>query len=156
MEREIAQRQQERFEFYIVSLVFTLLVLSIQTAEFGHSKISDILEITGWIMLVISGVSGLWRLEYLPVERIKLTQRDEYEKNKKSLEIGAKQLNTVQSIPDSIQKYQDVIKLLDPIIKNLERSNLRKYTVHRYSFIVGLCFLVISRSYLPIIEIFFN
>jgi len=71
-EREIAQQSQEKFEFYLVGLVFTLLALSIQTAKFGQSNLSDFFELSGWLSLAVSGLSGLWRLEYIPVIREKL------------------------------------------------------------------------------------
>jgi hypothetical protein len=78
-EYEIAQKQQDRFEFYLVSLVFTLLALSIQTSGFGESSVADIFELLGWVSLLTSGISGLWRMEFLPLERIRGTQKEEYE-----------------------------------------------------------------------------
>jgi hypothetical protein len=67
--------------------VFTLLALSIQTAKFGTSSIADIFELIGWVLLFISGISGLWRLEFLPVEREKLVMRDEYEYENKIIKV---------------------------------------------------------------------
>lgn len=78
-EREIAHNTQEKFEFYLISLVFTL-ALSIQTSKFGVFIFSaDVMELLGWFSLLISGVAGLWRLEYIPVERLKLVQKNEFE-----------------------------------------------------------------------------
>ena len=58
---------QEKFEFYMLSLTFTLLALSVQSASFGNNLASDILELIGWCLLLISGVIGIFRLEMVPV-----------------------------------------------------------------------------------------
>lgn len=76
-EMEIAHQTQEKFEFYLLSLVFTLLALSVQTAKFGDNIIPTIFELSGWLFLLISGLFGLWRIEYLSVERVKLVKLDE-------------------------------------------------------------------------------
>jgi NhaP-type Na+/H+ or K+/H+ antiporter len=58
---------QEKFELYLVSLTFTILALSIQTASFGKYPTADVVEILGWVVFLISGVTGLIRLQYVPV-----------------------------------------------------------------------------------------
>ncbi len=58
---------QEKFELYLVSLTFTLLALSVQTVSFGNHPTADVIEILGWVVLLISGVIGLFRLQYVPV-----------------------------------------------------------------------------------------
>lgn len=58
---------QEKFELYLVSLTFTLLALSVQTASFGKYPTADVLEILGWALLLISGIIGIFRLQYVPV-----------------------------------------------------------------------------------------
>src|SRR5947207_2547287 len=63
----IGRQLRERFETYLLGLIFTLLALSIQTARFGVSPIADLLELLGWILLLVSGLSGLSRSEWLPV-----------------------------------------------------------------------------------------
>jgi len=78
-ERKIAVSTQEKFEFYVISLVFTLLALSIQTADFGASSIADSAELLGWLALFISGLVGLWRMEYIPVLRTKGAEHSEFQ-----------------------------------------------------------------------------
>ena len=70
-EREVAAQAQEKFHFYLVGLVFTLLALSVQTEKFVGPALDDALEVGGWIALLCSGIAGLWRLEYVPVIRQK-------------------------------------------------------------------------------------
>ncbi len=64
--QEAAQRLQEKFSFYVIALTFTILGLAVQTAEFGISRISDSVELLGWIFLLTSGLTGLSRLEWTP------------------------------------------------------------------------------------------
>lgn len=157
-EREVAHSTQEKFEFYALSLVFTLLALSIQTAKFGAFAAADTSELLGWLSLLVSGIAGLWRLEYVPVERIKMVQKEEFES--KILELkelqmkGVKQIfvletNSDQAIPDRIRNFQEAVDALAPLIESLGRSNLRKYYVHRYLFVIGLVCLLVSRSFGP-------
>ncbi len=157
-ERELAHNTQEKFEFYILSLVFTLLALSIQTSKFGEFAVGDVFELLGWFCLLVSGIAGLWRLEFVPVERMKMVQKEEFE-NKifelKQLQMkGVDQVfvletNSNESIPDRIQSFQEAVDALGPLIKRLGRSNLRKYYVHRYLFVAALACLLVSRSYGP-------
>jgi len=78
-ERAVAQQQQEKFEFYLLSLVFTLLALSVQSAKFGSSTLVDTLELSGWVSLLISGIAGLWHMESSPIIRVKMAQKQEFE-----------------------------------------------------------------------------
>lgn len=161
-EREIAHNTQEKFEFYVISLVFTLLALSIQTYKFGQSNLADTFELVGWACLLLSGIAGLWRLEYLPVTRIKYIMRSEYEEKILELqklemqgqaELLVVETNSTQPISQRIQIFQQAVDALDPVIRSLERGNLRKYAVHRYSFVFALVCLLVSHSYLPVAQL---
>ena len=57
---------QEKFELYAISLTFTILGLSIHTAEFGNCPASDLFELLGWLLLILSGVIGLQRMAAVP------------------------------------------------------------------------------------------
>jgi hypothetical protein len=127
-EREIAVDAQEKFEFYLISLVFTLLALSIQTSKFGQSSIGDFLELVGWIALLISGLAGLSRLEYLPVIREKYAIQEEIEEE-----------------PHKLQA-QDKI---NGLIKTLEAKSNTKYIVHKYAFVIGIILVATARAYIP-------
>lgn len=157
-EHSVAQKTQEKFEFYIISLVFTLLALSIQTAKFGSSVTADTLELSGWFALLVSGISGLWRMEFIPVQRIKMAQRDDLEKKiyeLKELQLkGVKeayvlQTDSSQPLEQRKKNYQDGIEALDPLIKKLDRHNMVKYYTHRYSLVIGVFLLVVARGFIP-------
>ena len=65
--KAIARNLSHKFEYYLIALVFTILGLSIQTASFSGEYFQYILEFSAWFLLLISGLFGLWRLEYVPV-----------------------------------------------------------------------------------------
>lgn len=157
-EHSIAQKTQEKFEFYIISLVFTLLALSIQTAKFGDSVIADMLELSGWMMLLVSGIAGLWRMEFIPVQRVKMAQRNDLEKKiyelkeyqiKGSKAVYVLQTDSMQSLEERKNNYQNGINALDPLIEKLERHNMFKYYTHRYSLVIGVMLLVAARGLAP-------
>ena len=60
------QDAQLRFSFYMVALTFTILGLSIQTADFGGLVWASVAELVAWFALLVSGLLGLIRLEALP------------------------------------------------------------------------------------------
>ena len=158
-EREVAQEAQEKFEFYVIGLVFTLLALSIQTAEFGKTTTKDILELVGWFSLLVCGIAGLWRLEFIPVIREKLAMVDETEGALQNLKADkARGIITVyvieseseQPIDQRIAGHQVAYRKLKDLVAELERHNRIKYTVHRYFFVIGLLALILARAYGPI------
>jgi len=60
--QEISIQTQQKFEFYFLALVFTVLGLSIQTSVFS-SKLQSAIEIAAWAFFLISGLAGLSRME---------------------------------------------------------------------------------------------
>ncbi|MBU9546827.1 hypothetical protein LGM48_28845 [Burkholderia multivorans] len=63
---EHSRELQEKFELYLLALIFTILGLAIQIAKFGIYRTADVSQILGWVSLTISGVCGLWRMERIP------------------------------------------------------------------------------------------
>ena len=57
---------KDKFHFYFLALVFTILGLSIQTSKF-ISNTQAIIEICAWVSLLCSGLAGLSRMEWLPL-----------------------------------------------------------------------------------------
>jgi len=161
-ERAVAQQQQEKFEFYLLSLVFTLLALSVQSAKFGSSTLVDTLELSGWVSLLISGIAGLWHMESSPIIRVKMAQKQEfaeYISQMKELQLKGQtkiillETSSEESIADLIKNRQHAINVLGPFIKNLEWYNYIKYDAHRYGFVLGVVLVVIARGYPAAIDI---
>ena len=63
---QAGQRFQEKLEFYLVALAFTILGLAAQIAEFGTLVWADLAELVAWAALLLSGLKGLYRLERIP------------------------------------------------------------------------------------------
>jgi hypothetical protein len=160
---ELANKLKERFEFYVIALTFTILGLSIQTAKFGSYIAPDILELLGWAFLFISGLVGLSRLEWLPVAYKVFGELDkktaEINQLKQAKESGRTNVPVIGDgrefapVDEVINKYSLAESKLDLQIKKLIKWTLIKYQIHKWAFVLGLFFLLASRSYEPIRDI---
>ncbi len=162
-ENAIAQQTQEKFEFYLLSLAFTLLALSIQTANFGTAITANALELAGWLSFIVSGIAGLWRMEWVPVIRIKLAQKQDFEDEIFKLkgiqmqgqtEVHVLKDNTRQPIPERIQNRENAVSLLTPYIAELERQHYIKYYFHVYGLVIGILCVASARAYAPALSIY--
>jgi len=158
----IANDIQSKFNFYLIGLCFTLLALSIQTANFQGSVPQTILEITGWFCLLASGLSGLWHLEWIPsIYRI-ADLRNDWQVDKNQLEDAKHQGLSVAHtkgegrqvpIDEVIKKVEKKIQKSDDYRNELEKHSEKKYKFHRISFVVGIVLLVSARAYSPIFSL---
>ena len=162
-ENAIAQKTQEKFEFYLPSLAFTLLALSIQTANFGTAITANVLELAGWLSFIVSGIAGLWRMEWVPVIRIKLAQKQGFEDEIFKLkviqiqgqtEVHVLKDNTRQPIPERIKNHENAISLLTPYIIKLERKHYIKYCFHIYGLVLGILCVASARGYVPALSMY--
>ena len=145
-----------------MSLTFVLLGLSIQTAKLGGNLICDSLEIVGWILLLISGLAGLSRMEWLPQiisaiheKQVRENYRDEAKRRKRegdhrNVIIGDQGEKPVKEF---IMEVEDGIEILHNQVEKLERKSMGKYKIHKYAFVSGLIFVIASRAYIPLSNI---
>lgn len=147
---------QEKFEFYFIGLTFTLLGLSIQTSNFENSSIIVIsLELIGWSFFIISGLSALSKIEWI--------SSLVYVKNRKSsLKDVSRQLGVFQaqgqpsvfnadtgqkeSISNTLEKLNENIEQYDNRLKELGKYHGWKHEVQKYTFVIGLLAVAISRG----------
>ena len=157
--REISITVQQKFEFYFLSLTFVILGLSIQTAKLGTSIIPDLLEIIGWILLLISGIAGLSRMEWLPqIYNVihEMQDREKYrdEAKKRITEGDLRDAFIIDEgelpIKEFLVKIDEGLKTLNAKVDKLEKKSLFKYKIHKYAFVFGVILLVASRSYIPL------
>ena len=160
--RVIAHQSQEKFQFYAVALVFTILGLSIQTANFDGYIAVRICELLSWLMLIISGLAGLSHLEWNPVIHMQMVQKDELEEKINQFVVqrdqGIQQVKVLQNktvvpIEERITEFESYVEKLGNQITNLDKKSEFKYKIFKWSFGIGIVLLAASRSITPIIEI---
>lgn len=124
---EVGIDVQNKFAFYVVALVFTILGLSVETADFGSSRFADAAELFAWLALLVSGLCGLRRIELMPsIYRLA------------GLDVSGKEAREV--LERGIQEKQD--------------AGLRYYYAHKTLFILGLVALITARGYKPFLGLF--
>lgn len=157
---EYSRQLQEKFELYLLALIFTLVGLAVQTAKFGASQTADILEFLGWVLLLISGLVGLSRFEWLPVAYKTNSHLVDLNNEHRQLMAASKQGHTEiavldQAEPANIETIIDdraqAIQKVEVRVKGLEKSILRKYSVHKWLFVLGLALLIGARGYPPLV-----
>lgn len=160
---EYSRQLQEKFELYLLALIFTLLGLAIQTAKFGSVQAANALELLGWFSLLLSGLVGLSRLEWLPVAyktHWQLTDlKAEHYRLTDAAERGIEQLPVIGNsescgIHELISDRAEAIQKVESRVGELEKATQRKYSIHKWSFAVGLVLLIGARGYEPIAVMF--
>ena len=155
IETDFAMHAEQKFRFYFLSLIFTLLALSVQTAEFGRSILEDILELGGWVALLTSGLVALSTLEWDVVLRLQHVRKDELEQSRSQLRqaaaaglaiIHVEKEGKDKPVEERLQDYDDALTSMEPVISKLETWGQLKYDIAKYSFVAGLVWMIGSRS----------
>lgn len=152
----VAVETADKFEFYFLALVFTVLGFSIQTAALSRWGYQFIFEILSWCALLMSGLAGLWRLFWKPVT-YNITAR--IQKQEGMLQIFTRadvtgedvqdehgRLYSRPAIKEQIENYNKSISRDRGVLDSIENRLQLKYRIHRYSFVVGIVSLIVSRS----------
>jgi hypothetical protein len=161
-ERELAHQTQEKFQFYVLGLIFTLLAASVQTAKFGVSSTATSLELFGWAALLIAGVVLMWRVEWDSPIRMLHTKLAEAEHEQAQLiqAQGLGQQNAVTHMGAQVPIAQRLADLAARIpeakakVKRMERLDAIKYTTARIAFLLGVTGVVLARGLPPAVELF--
>lgn len=162
-----ARDVENKFEFYLLALVFTILGFSLQTSVFTDGWFQPSLEILSFLSLLLSGLIGISRLELKPdyYDKISLVQKYVNDLNKlknDSYEITQKLIKLYESfMPDPIkvedlkqqqkiieQKKEPLVKWLNEYPENILADHKKidsKFNIHKLLFASGLTFLVFSR-----------
>jgi hypothetical protein len=149
--QEISIQTQQKFEFYFLALVFTVLGLSIQTSVFTSEKQAAI-EIIAWVSFLISGLAGLSRMEWIPVSyqghsdlMLEKSHAQDSKKGRPFVDKSGKSLSSAE-IADYGQKVEIQIKKRTEILYKIEAWSKVKYFLHKWMFVIGLVLLVLSRA----------
>lgn len=156
---KLAQEIQQKFELYLLALTFTLLCLAMQTGKFDRPLLADSAELFGWISLLVSGVVGLWRLEWIPVGYNIHGEIEQLEGDvkycKQLLERGIQKTPVgdaegQHSVEEIIDLKNTQIISLNHKAKKIEVGTGIKYKIQKSLFLAGLVFLILSRAYIPL------
>ena len=159
---DAALRRQEKFDAYVVGLVFTLLGLSVQTATFGASLVGDILELLGWVLLLLSGFAGLSRMEWMPEAFRLASYRVEREVRVRTIKVAALQgSHEVLVVPtgkrvaaaEYIAEDEKAISMISDGEANVEKKLNRRYLVFKWSFVLAVVFVVAARAWVPLTSV---
>jgi hypothetical protein len=158
-----AKELEAKFQLYVISLIFTLLAASVQTAELGQSTVQDVTEILAWLCLLLSGLLALSYAEWSPVIHRHLGTKREFSTNLKeaiALRNGTPTSALItrtiaNSMSDeAILRDGEFVKKLENKIGALSAQAQMKYNVAKYLFVAGLMLVVISRSAATVASLF--
>lgn len=133
-----AQEVHHKLEFYLVALAFTTAAFATQTGKLSGSILGDLAEVMSWLLLVLSGLVGLSRLERIPVAY----RTYEYVKKRK---ISIEEYKEETEYADSISILKSQIAEFEPELKKVETGNLRKYFWQKLFLVAGLVALLLAR-----------
>ena len=159
---EAGARWQERGQFYSLTLSFTLLALSVQTAAISDDKIIAILESIGVLSLVASGVAGLWRLLAAPgLYKIQVHLHSLHENIDDAQKIKEKGESLIYSpmleksfkVDEYIDEHDKGVKHFVNEKKKLERRLSFYMGIHKFGLLFGIFVLMTSRVFVPAIKV---
>lgn len=153
---EVAQKYRERFEFYFVGLIFTILGLSIQTARFVQAIIPDGFELLAWLSLLVSGFMGLIRIEWTPIAHQYISKEKGLSKEIDEINIhketGTKNLPGVDgeiSVDKLLKNKTWALEKVGANLKNVENKLSCSYKIRKWLFLAGIILLVLARGIIP-------
>jgi len=150
----LARETAQKFDFYFLALVFTILGLSVQTSFFVQRYHQYIFEIVALFSLLVSGLAGLFRIEWMSVayrhygtiqeDQKKVDMLNQGLKGKPILSPSGKQFSDDELLKEK-EKLNGFILKRQTTSKAIDRRTSIKYYVHKYMFVIGIIALVISR-----------
>lgn len=159
----IARAITEKFEFYLLALVFTILGLAVQTAVLQREWFQYGFELSAWGLLLISGLAGLSQIEWSPViyAHFGQIQKDKVRLDAMKQGLAGRPLITgtgdeipLQDIQAKKSSLEEGISERRGILDELEKRNLLKYKIHKWTFVAGIISLSISRAISGLAKIF--
>ena len=150
----------EKIEFYFIGLAFTLLGLAIQSFKTTQIFKQDFLETSGWLLLLSSGLIGLWKLEWLPillhVENEKADKEQIVDQLRKIASQGIRSVkisneNRTAEITEVASLAESSLNKIKDHSKKLGKRHGIKHATQKYLFIIGISSIFLARSY-PVVK----
>lgn len=160
---EYAREAQDKFDYYFIALIFSILGLSIQTAKFTDALWSNVTEWLGWVCLLIAGLSGLFRIEWTHPQFKLAAKKNTLEREEDRLnQLRERGINSVPvdgsedlfPVSDLISNRQTTIGKVDKLLGDINRKTGILLKVKRRFFVAGVILIFLSRSEVPIKRIY--
>jgi hypothetical protein len=148
---EYAIQTQGKFDFYFLGLVFTILGLSVQTAQFS-SWIQSLFEVGAWVALLISGLAGLSRIEWIPIMYAFHSDQDEQKLLIRKATHGESFQNELghslqaSQIEERVRKTKGEVEERATRLRRLEWWTVIMYKIHKWLFVCAMALLIVSRA----------
>lgn len=145
----------EKFEYFFIGLIFTVLGASIQTADFNTaSSLAITSELTSWLLFLISGLVGLNKLEWLPnvvYLRDKIQNRKEMISelqvmSKVSNQILIAETREYRNIHHIIDEGKKLSEKYEASFQSLIKKHGIKNKIQRWCFYIGFVLIALSRA----------
>ena len=142
---------KDKFQFYFLALVFTVLGLSIQTSQYT-STWQAVIEVCGWVSLLSSGLAGLSRMEWIPLSYEHYSELTSQKSFLREAKTGRQLMNESGELMPPleaehfIKDVNDRMKERVAFMDKLELKEKIKYFTHKWMFVIGLSFLSVSRA----------
>jgi hypothetical protein len=142
---------KDKFQFYFLALVFTILGLSIQTSQFT-STWQAVIEVCAWASLLTSGLAGLSRMEWIPLSHEHYGELTAQKSFLREAETGRQlmdesgELMSPLEAEHFIKDVNDRMKERVAFMDKLDRKGRVKYFMHKWLFVTGLALLAVSRA----------
>lgn len=157
MAEPTSQSVMEKFEFYFLALIFTLLGASVQTANFVSSpKLAVWMELTGWCLLAVSGIAGLSKVQWIASILHTKSRKENYVQISQDLRVAQQKgspyvidAESQKSMPieEVIKKVDENANRFDIVLKRLGKKHELKHYVEWWCFVAGLLSVGGARGY---------
>jgi len=144
----------EKIEFYFLGLTFTLLALAVQTFKPSTSLTADVVETGGWLLLLISGLVGVSKIEWIPVILLVKNRESFLEDAHRGLEKAEKRgMPVMDSQSGQPVNVPELMATTGRSLNEIKSHGLRlgkghelRHDLQRVCFVLGLVALLLARA----------
>jgi hypothetical protein len=136
----------------------------VQTAKFDNINIVAAgLELTSWMVLLISGLVGLWRMEWIPIAHFAHADQCQSEVELQQYRnLAQRGIDTLpvedQEEPAPIETFikdrEQHILRMKANKQNYDKLTRKRYIIHKWSFVLGMILLIGARGFGPSVKVY--
>jgi len=145
----------EKFEFYFLGLTFTLLALAVQSFKPSPSLSADVIEILGWLFLLVSGLLGLSKVEWISAMLYTQARLSYFEQARDDLQKAQAQNLPLRDSKDGrtlnpaemIEKNECTLSDIKSQGNKMDKKHEFKHKGQKAFFLIGLIALLVARAH---------